>query len=210
MLFDIRWRREADRNLPVLVWQWSAPMRSIATSPHSGGLGLRRWVINAQVPPAYSRRDPEHHLAKLAVSLGLAGRGNGMLTETDVRDYRSSVDEGVEVVATVDVGTPILASTRGREPSSSTIGTIGTINVVAVLPERLSDAALVNALVTASQAKGQALLGAGVAAAGTATDAVCVICPNEGRMADFGDPGSRWGARLARAVHAAVLSGVTR
>lgn len=207
MLFDIRWRREADRSLPVLVWQWSAPMRSIATSPHSGGLGVRRWVMNAQVPPAYSRRDPDHHLAKLAVSLGLAGRGNGMLTETDVRDYRSSVDEGVEVVATVDVSLPILTSSRDREPSPSPVG---TINVVAVLPERLSDAALVNALVTASQAKGQALLGAGMTATGTATDAVCIICPNEGRTSDFGDPGSRWGARLARAVHAAVLSGATR
>ncbi len=206
MLFDIRWRREAGRNMPVLVWQWPAPMRTIASGPHNGGIGLRRWVINAQVPPAYARRDPDHHLSKLGVSLGLPGRGVGMLTAAAVEHFRSAAESGAEVVATVGLGRPILAAApdaRGPAPLA------GTINIVALVPERLSDAALVNAVMTVTEAKVQALRDAGVPGTGTATDAVCLVCPDDGPTADYAGPRSRWGSRLARAVHRAVLTGVT-
>ena len=83
----------------------------------------------------------------------------------------------------------------------------GTINIIAVLPERLSDGALVNAVATITEAKVQALFEAGIRGTGTATDAVCVVCPEDGRPHDFGGPRSRWGSRLARATHAAVLDG---
>jgi adenosylcobinamide hydrolase len=204
---DIRWRREGSRTLPVLVWRWPTPMRTIASSPHGGGLGTRRWVMNAQVPPSYARRDPDHHLAKLGVSLGLPARGVGMLTAADVRDYLAASDGGVSVVATVGLGQPIMAA---APESSATACLVGTINVVAFVPERLSDAALVNAVATATEAKVQALLERGLAATGTPTDAVCIVCPDGGVTANFGGPRSRWGSRLARAVHGAVVAGACR
>lgn len=204
MLPEIRLRREGERNLPVLVWRWPTTMRSIASSPHGGGIGARRWVVNAQVPPSYARRDPDHHLAKLAVSLGLPGRGVGMLTSANVREHRVGTDEGVEVMATVGLGQPILAAAPDQR---SIPALVGTINVVAVLPERLSDAALVNAVSTVTEAKVQAILDAGLHCTGTATDAVCIVCPEDSSPSAFGGPRSRWGSRLARAVHSAVLSG---
>ncbi|MCW2900719.1 MAG: hypothetical protein JWO67_2984, partial [Streptosporangiaceae bacterium] len=42
---------------------------------------------------------------------------------------------------------------------------------------------------------------------GTASDAVCVAARAEGPEEPFGGPRSRWGARIARAVHAAVRHG---
>lgn len=210
MLPDIRLRREGERNLPVLVWRWPAPVRAIASSPHGGGIGVRRWALNAQVSPAYSRRDPDHHLAKLAVSLGLAGRGVGMLTAADVRGHLYGSDGGVEAVATVGLGQPVMAAAPEAEGPARPVSLVGTINLVAWVPQRLSDAALVNAVGTATEAKVQALWEAGVAGTGTATDALCILCPESGQTADFGGPRSRWGARLARAVHAAVAAGATR
>ncbi len=201
---DIRLRREGARTWPVLVWRWERAMRCIASSPHGGGIGPRRWVMNAQVPPAYARRDPDHHLAKLGVSLGLPGHGVGMLTAADVRGYRLAHDGGVAVVATVGLGQPILAAAPDADRAPMVAG---TINVVAMVPERLSDAALVNAVGTATEAKVQALHDAGFDATGTATDALCVACPDEGRPAEFGGPRSRLGSRLARAVYEAVLDG---
>ena len=85
--------------MPVLLWRFPKAMRAVASAPHGGGLGSRRWVVNAQVPPSYGRRDPDHHLAKLAVSLGLPGKGVGLMTAADVRAYWSGMDGGVEVVA---------------------------------------------------------------------------------------------------------------
>jgi adenosylcobinamide amidohydrolase len=55
----------------------------------------------------------------------------------------------------------------------------------------------------------QALLELDVAATGTPTDAVCVLCPLDGPVAAYGGPRSRWGARIARAVHRVVLAGGT-
>ena len=198
-----RTRREAGREFPLLLWRFPTPMRVIASAPHGGGLGPRRWVLNAQVPTAYARRDPDHHLAKLGVSLGLAGRGVGMLTAADVLGYSSGEDHGVEVVATVGLGHP----TQAAAPAEGrAVGLVGTINLLVLLPERLSDAALVNAVATATEAKVQAVRDLGHQATGTATDAVCVACPDDGVSHAFGGPRSVWGSRLARAVHAAVVA----
>ncbi|HEX2047447.1 MAG TPA: adenosylcobinamide amidohydrolase [Acidimicrobiales bacterium] len=205
MEMQVRSRQEGGRPYPVLVWRAPRPLRMVASAPHGGGLGVRRWVLNAQVPAGYGRRDPDHHLSRLGVSLGLRGSGVGMLTAADVRAVSCAVDGGVEVSATVGLGHPTWAA---APDAVRPVSLVGTVNLVVVLPERLSDAALVNAVATATEAKGQALWESGVQGTGTATDAVCIACPDEGPAAAFGGPRSLWGARLARAVHGAVLGGL--
>jgi adenosylcobinamide hydrolase len=90
---------------------------------------------------------------------------------------------------------------------------VGTINLLVVVDEPLTDAGLVNALQTAVEAKAQALAAARVPAAnadgyatGTATDSVCVACPPGARV-PFAGPVTRVGAELALAVLEAVRSG---
>ena len=201
---QIRTRREGRRELPLLLWRFGAPARVIASTPHGGGLGPRRWVVNAQVPSQYGRRDPDRHLARLAVSLGLSGRGVGMLTAADVRAFTTAGDAGVDVITTVGLDHPILAAA----PDGGRFGeVVGTINVLVLVPARLSDAALVNAVSTVTEAKTQALHDAGFHATGTATDAVCIACPERGASVAFAGPRSVWGARMARAVYGAVLAG---
>lgn len=201
---QLRSHKETGRQWPVLVWRAGEPLRTIASAPHGGGLGLRRWVINAQVPSSYSRRDPDHHLRKLGVSCGLPGRGVGMLTAADVRSVRSEADGGVSVAATVGLGHPTWAA---APEVAGGVSVVGTINLVVFVPECLSEAALVNAVGTATEAKAQALWELGIPATGTASDAACIACPDTGRPALFGGPRSQWGSRLARAVHATVLEG---
>jgi adenosylcobinamide hydrolase len=201
---QLRSRREGGRELMTLVWRFPAPLRAIASAPHGGGLGARRWVVNAQVPMSHGRRDPDHHLRNLAVSLGLPGCGVGMLTAADVGRPFAATDSGVEVCATVGLGHPTLAAAPDE---AGPVSLVGTINLIAAIPERLADAALVNAVATVSEAKAQAMWDLGHRATGTATDAVCIVCPDEGRPHDFGGPRSLWGARLARAVHRAVMDG---
>ena len=165
---------------------------------------MRRWIVNAQVPASYGRRDPDHHLTKLGISLGLAGRGVGMLTAADVRGRATAADGGVEATATVGLGHPTWAA---APPEARPASLVGTINLVVLVPERLSDAALVKAVATVTEAKAQALWDRGVAATGTATDAVVIACPDGGRSHTFGGPRSVWGSRIARAVHAAISAG---
>jgi adenosylcobinamide amidohydrolase len=187
---------------PVLCWRAGPGWRMVASAVTGGGIGTRRWWLNAQVPPSYDRLDPAAHLAEIAAGLGLTGPGVGMLTAAEVDRWTAATDGGVEVTATVGLGVPTWAAA----PGDLSVPMVGTINVLAVVPAALSDGALVNAVVTATEAKAQALAEAGVRATGTASDAICVACP-VGEGDPFGGPRSIWGSRLARAVHAAVAAG---
>lgn len=199
-------RVEDGRELPMLVWRFAAPMTVASTASCGGGLGERRWLINAQVPHDYRRRDQSRHGAELAAAAGIddaGGHGVVMFTALDVRRVQRRTDGGVDVDATVGLTLPVWAAA----PQAAAQPAPGTINIVARLPVRLSDAALLNALTTATEAKVQALLAAGVPGTGTASDAVTVACPASGPAEPFGGPRSTWGARVARAVHDAVRAG---
>jgi len=191
-------------NRPLLVWRFEEPVRAIASGPYGGGIGDREWVLNATVDKDYARLDPDVHIVELAELAGLSGSGVGMLTAVDVRTACTTHDEGVAATATVGLGYPTLAAAPpDRAPG---IGP-GTINLVVLLPVALSDAALVNAVATATEAKVQALWESGVHATGTATDALFIGCARDGAGEPYGGPRSTWGARVARAVHAAVAEG---
>ncbi|MFI7431122.1 adenosylcobinamide amidohydrolase [Micromonospora sp. NPDC049836] len=197
-------RPEAGSEIPLLVWRAEAPLLAVGSAPLGGGIGVRRWVLNATVPMSYDRDDPADHLAELAGGLGLAGPGVGLLTGVDVTEVVARADDGVRVWATVGLGTPVWAAAPAPATPAQRVG---TVNIVAYVPARLGDAALVNAVATATEAKAQAIWELGLPATGTPTDAVTVLCPADGDPAPYGGPRSAWGAPLARAVHAAVLAG---
>jgi len=217
--FDRRDHDDGDGRRPVLVWRFPQPLFVVSSAPLGGGLGQREWAVNAQVSPDYDRDDPERHLTELAETLDLHGPGVGMLTAVDLRTVFSEEEAGVRTDVSVGVTHPTWAADAeadvpddpgaGHHPAGREVHRVGpgTINVVAFVPERLSPGALVNAVATVTEAKAQALWESGVPATGTASDAVCIGCPFDGPEHPFGGPRSRWGARLARAVHRAVLSG---
>jgi adenosylcobinamide hydrolase len=169
-----------------------------------GGIGVRQWVLNAQVEDRARRSDPVLFVAELAAGLGCPGEGVGFLTAAPVARWTSGASGDVAAVATVGLRHPRWAAAADEQASID----VGTINVVAFAPAPLSPAALVNAVMTATEAKTQALVEHGVAGTGTPTDAVCVLTPVEGIAEPYGGPRSRLGADLARAVHAAVAAGV--
>ncbi len=196
-----------DAGLALLVWRFPRPRLTVSSGPLGGGIGRRRWVINAQVPHSYARLDPDVHLVELATGLGLEGPGVGMLTAVDVRAARRAEDEGAVVRVSVGVTVPTWAAAPDEPVLGGGGPAPGTINVVGIVPERLSDAALVNAVMAVTEAKAQALWEVGIEATGTASDAVCLVCPDDGPAHAFGGPRSPWGSRLARAVHRAVADG---
>jgi adenosylcobinamide amidohydrolase len=230
----------AAKPLAMALWQPGPGWTMMSSGVLGGGLGAREWVLNAQVPGWYRRTDPAAHLAELAAGLGLDGPGVGLLTAAQVTEIVQRDDEGVQAAATVGIRVPTWAAApdgvpdpelapirgldRGREgPGQAPAGGWhpGTINIVVSVPVPLTPAAFVNAVVTATEAKSQAVIEAGFPGTGTASDAICVAAPTSavalatghvlagGEAEDFTGPRSPWGARIARAVHAAVLVGAT-
>ena len=91
-----------------------------------------------------------------------------------------------------------------------------TINTIVVVDAAAEPAALVNAVITATEVKTLALTAAGVRcddgrlASGTSTDAVVVAATGRGPRCRFGGPASELGAVVARAVREALSAGVER
>jgi adenosylcobinamide hydrolase len=189
-----------------LVWAGNGPLRQLSSASVGGGLSDIEWIVNLQVPSDYSRLDLDDHAAEVARQVGLSGVGVTLLTAADVGTATAATEQGVRADATIGISTPTWAAA----PDSASDSGPGTINIVVQLPVVLSVSAAVNAVMTATEAKTQALLECGVDGTGTATDAVVLTWPiqSEGANAQlFAGPRSTWGARIARVVHSAVFSG---
>jgi adenosylcobinamide amidohydrolase len=229
-------REEDGVRWPVLLWTPGPGCRMVSTAVVGGGIGPRSWWLNAKVSMEYDHPDPAAHVRQIAAAVGAwsghgaaaddgtcvgegsdggntgVGGGVGMLTAADVTRWTCAEDGGVCAVVTVGLGLPVWAAADDATLRRET----GTINVLVRVPVPLADAALVNAVVTATEAKTQALVEAGVPGSGTSSDAVCVACPQPDDLAGldgrppveaYGGPRSPWGLRVARTVHAAVAAG---
>lgn len=212
-------RTEGTEELPVVVWRPGSPRTVLSSGVLGGGLGERRWILNATVHRGYDGHDPAAHLAAIARQLDLGDRGVGLMTAVDVGDLVRAVDGDVVAWATVGVEEPQWAAAPsptwhdavpGEPPGRTAAPRAGTINLVVDVPVRLDHGALVNAAATATEAKVQALLERPLAGTGTPTDALCICCPTDGPVEPYAGPRSVWGARIARAVHAAVVEGLAR
>lgn len=194
----------------ALLATLSAPHRCLSSAVLGGGLTTATHWLNLHVAHDYSRTDPDAHLAEVAEANGLdPGDVVGMLTAADVRAGVRRDHGPVSAVATVGIGQPLAAAGRRPRP----LPRIGTINVFVVVPHALTDAGLVAAVQTATEAKAQALADTRVRAlnhhgpaTGTATDSICVAT-RPGREVAFAGPATAIGAAIAHAVHGAVLSG---
>ena len=211
----------------ALAWRFDEPTEAISSAAVGGGIRRVDWIVNIGVGSGYTRIDLDAHAAEVAAELGLRGNGTALFTAVDVKRHSKAECDGVVVHATVGVSKPTWAAaadlpvTPPREsldsdrPASGSDGgdstddnDIGTINIVAQLPVAFEPGAAVNAAMTITEAKSQALAECGVAGTGTATDAVVVAWPAAARRERFGGPRSQWGQRLALAAYNAVRAGL--
>lgn len=195
----------------ALVVDFGGARRCLSSAVVGGGLtGARAW-LNLQVPHGYGRMDPDAHLREEMAARGLDPAATlGAMTAAHVDRAVSREEPGVvRVVSTVGIGVPLAAAGRVLRE----VPAVGTINTLVLVQAPLTDAALVYAVQTATEAKAQALADAGVAAlnhdgpaTGTATDSICVAAL-PGATEPFAGPMSPAGVAIARCVHGAVLAG---
>ena len=194
----------------ALAWRFPEPRPVISSAPVGGGVATVDWIVDVGVTEGYDRTDLAEHAAEVASRLGLVGAGAALFTAVPVDRVVRAEDEGVVVDATVGVTRPTWAAdadgTHGIRDGDG--WRPGTINIVVQVPVGLSPAAAVNAVATATEAKAQALVEAGVPGTGTASDATAICWSATLPVEDFAGPRSPWGARIARAVHGAGHRGL--
>lgn len=189
----------------LLVWRWPSGVSALSSSAVGGGPTHPRWAVNIGVASDYERTDLKAHADEIAERHGLDGPGIGLWTAAEVSRVQRAECGGVDADATVGVTRP----TWSADPAGGwNEWRPGTINIVVQVPVALDPGAAVNAVITVTEAKSQALFEAGVPGTGTASDAVVVIWTTDGPAERFGGPRSPWGARLAQATHGAVRAGL--
>ena len=192
----------------MLVWRWPAPVPALSSAPVGGGFGRIDWVLNIGVASDYGRTDLAEHAGAVAAELDLSGIGVAMFTAVDLGGSVSVDCDGVSVDATVGISHPTWAAGPAAATEATGVPDVpGTINLVVQMPVALDPGAAVNAVMTATEAKVQALRDRGVPGTGTATDAVTVVWLSGGAPERFAGPRSQWGSRLGQAVYRAVWAG---
>jgi len=80
----------------------------------------------------------------------------------------------------------------------------GTINIIGVVSEPMTDSAKVNSFIAMTEAKSAALHDLGYRETGTTSDAIAIVCPKEGKVQSYAGTGFGFGLSLAKAVRSAV------
>jgi iron complex transport system ATP-binding protein len=176
-----------------------------------GGMRRLREIVNMHVDDAYAGSCPGEDLAAFAAGLGIDEPFAGLMTAAYTEYARVAVEEaeGTTVAAVVSVGLSNTASAGITAPFTQA-ATPGTINVILLVDAGLSPAAMVNAVITATEAKTMTLgewdvkTATGDAASGTSTDTVVVACTGRGKVLDYAGPATVVGWLAARAVRTAM------
>lgn len=199
---------------PDYLWLSSTrPLRLLSSGVVGDELMHARHVLSTRVSLRYENRAPEGDLLARAAGLGIGEPFVGMLTAVDLSKAVTLLEQDgdLRVLAVVTVGVGNASAAGSVTPGGAVAG---TINVVLVVDADVTRGALVNAVITATEAKTLALLAAGVRtpegeqASGTSSDAIAVACTGQGRKLRYAGPATTVGLLIGRAVRGAVAKGL--
>jgi adenosylcobinamide hydrolase len=213
---------------PYLLWKSFQPLRTLNSSTCGGGFGNHTCLINRQVDKNYHARDPIEEMNYFLLNEGLRpDETAGMLTAAWVEDAgihtESWVDEGkakhdqLMVCTYVTVGLSNKARAGDTLPATALYP--GTINTIVFIHGTLTDAAMVNAVITATEAKTAALTDLGICmdssnggrpATGTTTDAVLIAANNKGSFHRYAGTATQLGYCIGRAVYESIMVSGTK
>jgi adenosylcobinamide hydrolase len=183
-----------------------------------------RDIVNMHVDDMPPGTSPEDELAAYAARLGIDEPFVGVMTaaETQYARVAAASREGLTVAAVVSVGLSNTTSAGVSDPVFAEPGTInpgvidpgvvdpGTINIILLVDGQLTPAALVNAVITVTEAKTMVLgewqvrTAQGQPASGTSTDSVVVAATGRGRALSYAGPATTIGWLAARTTRQAI------
>ena len=189
----------------ALILRSENPLTILSSAVVGGGFTQARVIINRHVSKNYHNLDPVADMRVFAAERGIAEPFVGLMTAVYLQNTHvlTRQPEGISLglVLTAGYSNSIAA---GLTPPAQLIP--GTINIILLIDARLSPAAMVNAVITATEAKTATLQQWGLRtpqghiATGTSTDAVVVACTNRGPELPYAGPITPIGAAMAQMV----------
>lgn len=156
--------------------------RACSSAVFGGGISEAKWILNQYVGKGYLSDNPQDDIRTFVMqNQAIPEQTIGLLTAACVEDLGVSTIQGDEfelcAIVTTGIGNAVRAGTVEQRYNAYSAG---TINTIVFIDGKLTDGALINAVITATEAKTIALAemgisdGEGRSATGTTTDAIVV------------------------------------
>jgi iron complex transport system ATP-binding protein len=199
----------------ALILHSERALHVLSSAVVGGGFGEVSYIVNRHVHGGYDHPEPENDLRAFAHAVGIAEPFVGMMTAARLDTLRAvTLESGGLMVACLNtMGLSNPTSAGLSEPARCARG---TINTILLIDGNLSDAAMVNAVITATEAKAAVLMSrrvrtpVGYLATGTSTDAIVVACTGEGERIRYAGPATEVGWLIGRCVRKAMSGAVGR
>ncbi|WP_342513276.1 adenosylcobinamide amidohydrolase [Sporosarcina sp. FSL K6-1522] len=193
------------------------PLKTMSSAVHNAGMGWYRMFVNRHVDADYNVDDVEAELVTYLEAQGFHANDTvGMMTAVwteyvEIETYQG--DFGTIIIAvTAGIGNAVDVSqalTRDREQR------IGTINTWVIVNGTLPDAAFVQAMITATEAKAKALQAesitdplTGTIATGTSTDSLLVAATQQGEFLPYAGPITPLGKLIGHGVYECTVRAI--
>ena len=198
-----------------VVVRAAGPLTTVSSGVVGGGLGRASAIVNVHAAKNFLGEHVDRVLAEFVARRSIQAPWVGLLTGASTEKAEVAVEkiDGTTAMAIVTVGLSHPAS-AGRSAVAAWLPS--TINTILVVDAAAAPGALVNLVMTVTEAKVMALAEAGVRtpdgdpASGTSTDAIVVAATGGGQRYRFGGPVSELGWAAARAAKSALSAGIVR
>jgi len=189
----------------ALIVRSDQHLRTLASAVVGGGFTRTRCIVNRHVHKDYDDPDPAGDLLTFARARGIDEPFVGLMTAVRLSHARAATrrDGGVRVATVVTAG---VGNSTAAGLSPPAVRAPGTVNVIVVVDANLTPSAMVDAVITLTEAKTQLLLerdvrtSGGHPATGTSTDAVVVACTGRGAPLPYAGPVTHVGWLIGRTV----------
>jgi len=217
MTININTFTKLQHNVDHIHVAFSSPQRVMSSAILNGGLIKADHIVNLKVPQDSSSCEaPDKSLRDYAKTQGWEGNVIGMMTAASMNSLciEQTCVEGVDLTVLVTTGINNARRAGDKADVQELLGMpeeAGTINLILICSARLTDAAMLEAVMVATEGKAAALQEANVlspisrrVATGTGTDAIAVVSGDGPQKIEFCGKHLLLGEWIGRLVIAAI------
>ena len=199
-----------------LVIRSSSPLRALTSSILNRGYTRFTAIVNHQIPQDYGHEKPKKLFFQTVKNLGLPRQTLGLMTAVDVNNVSviSKKHKEITVCAVVTAGV-LNSASAGDNAHEGMLS--NTINIILLIDGNLSQHCMVNAVMTATEAKSAALRDLDIRshlstelATGTTSDMIAVACTGRGRSIMFAGTATKLGELIGKTVKEAVKTAIQK
>lgn len=199
--------------------EFNQPLRTISNGVIGEGIQWLKHFCNFHVMKDYNCSEPKNDLQSWMMKLSIPHeQAVGMMTAVELEDavFLKEEIEGIPMLAVVTAGTGNAVDITNMSNTRET-QTIGTINIMLFIDAHFTDGALVNGIMSATEAKVKALqdlnikdIQSNTIATGTSTDAILLGLTQQGKKTPYAGSGTTVGKGIGQIVYRATKEAVKK